>query len=310
MFAYLDSSSDVVAISTVEYSLEDAQAINPNITTVVSGAPTGLIAKGQPLSKPPEYWHRLTSGDGTSLDDYTVTPPFWTYTYSIAGDTANGVVDSDRLTMEIEDSAIAAALLHIDIFGDVLTLYFDASLSSGDETTLDGLVAAHDGAELRSLVDVTVDPPLEPVVPGSSKVVANDRPAIEIATGTTGWAASWGIWPLVQFSKAQLRARIAFILKESGSGSNVRIAARAKAQSPGADSSAAFSDTQFVVVPVTHTTIGEVFSATVWLDASSFEEGDSLAVQVGRDGNNALGAGTNDDVSVATQIISVSLKGR
>lgn len=307
-YAYLDTSDDVLAVSTTEYTLAQAQAILPAITTVVSNAPAGLLVKESP--RVPPRWSRLTSGDGTSIGDYTEQPAYGIYTYSVAGDTANGAVAADRLTEEINDSAIADTLVYVGVKGDVLTVYFDEELSSGDETILDGLVAAHSGNALRPLTTVSIDPPLEPVVPGASKVVANDRPAIEINTGVTGWAAEWNVWPLEQFTQAQVRVRVQFILKESGTGSNVRIAARAKAQSAGEDSSASFADTQFVVVPVTYTTVGEVFEATLWLDASSFEEGDSVALQVGRDGDNTLGSGTDDDANVAVQLISVCVKGR
>lgn len=67
------------------------------------------------------------------------------YPYSISGDFPNTAVDSTKLKEEIEDSAIATALSYINTSGDVCDVWFDAALSGGDETTLDGLVAAHDG---------------------------------------------------------------------------------------------------------------------------------------------------------------------
>lgn len=310
MFAYLDASDDVVAASTSEYTLVDAQALIPSITTVIANAPLGLVAKGEVQADRPPYWHRLTSGDGTSFGDYTELPTYGQYTYSVIGDTANGVVSTERLTIEIQKSAIATPLTLVVSKSGVLLVWFDTALSVGDETILDGLIAAHDGVEVRDFVSVSVDPNPEPVVPGSSKVVANDRPAVEVATGVTGWAAAWGVWPLEQFSHAEMCVCISFILKEAGTGSNVRVCARVKAHGAGADSSTAFTDTQFVAVPVTHTTVGEVFRGVIELDASTFQNGDSLAIQLGRDGANTLGAGTNDDVSVAIQVISINIRGR
>jgi len=75
------------------------------------------------------------------------------YTYSISQD-FTGLVspytrpDIGRLTQEIQESAIITALDHIDCGGDACDIYFKAALSSGDETVLDGIVAAHTGAPL------------------------------------------------------------------------------------------------------------------------------------------------------------------
>lgn len=310
MYAYLDASNDVVATSTAEYTLAEAQALIPSITEVIASAPLELVAKDQPVSGRPPYWHRRVSGDGTSFSDYQERPIVTRYTYSVGNDTANGAVAVDRLEVEIQRSSIATSLSSVSALADVLDVAFPTALSGADETTLDSLVAAHDGVPLRPLEVVGVDPPLEPVVPGASQVVANDRPAIEVNTGVTGWAAASVVWPLELFSHAELRLRVHFIMKESGTGSNVRISGRVKSNDTGDDSSAAFIDTTFAIVPITYTTVGEVFEAVLWLDASSFNEEGSLAVQAGRDGNDELGAGTSDDASVPIQIISISLKGR
>ena len=66
--AYLDASSDVVAMSTVERSLAVAQSVNPAIVVVVSGAPDGLCIKGGGNT---HTYHRQTSGDGTDVSHYT-----------------------------------------------------------------------------------------------------------------------------------------------------------------------------------------------------------------------------------------------
>ena len=45
----------------------------------------------------------------------------------------------------------------------------------------------------------------------------------------------------------------------------------------------------------------------VLLDGAGFKKDDAVSVQVGRDGNNEMGAGTNDDTDVAVQIIAVEM---
>jgi hypothetical protein len=62
-------------------------------------------------------------------------------------ETANGVIDSDSLTTEINDSAIATALSYIatDISGDSCDVFFVSALSGGDQTILDGILSAHTG---------------------------------------------------------------------------------------------------------------------------------------------------------------------
>ena len=72
------------------------------------------------------------------------------YTYSISADFPDQHVDSSRLTVEIQGSAIVAVLTHIDTTGDVCDIYFNADLSGEDETILNGLVAAHVPAEIGS----------------------------------------------------------------------------------------------------------------------------------------------------------------
>jgi len=67
------------------------------------------------------------------------------YTYSISGDFPSGKVSSDRLQTEIQASSITVALDSIGTSGDDCVVSFKASLSPTEETTLDGLVAAHSG---------------------------------------------------------------------------------------------------------------------------------------------------------------------
>jgi hypothetical protein len=101
------------------------------------------------------------------------------YTYSIASDFPNKQVNSGELTDEINDSSISsAALLYIETDDDDCNIWFDDPLSSGDQTTLDGLVAAHDGEPSANpnkggLIIVALDTPSTPTVtpqgtPGST----------------------------------------------------------------------------------------------------------------------------------------------
>jgi len=67
------------------------------------------------------------------------------YDYSISNDFPNQAVDAYTLGVEIEDSAIVTALEYVSTSGDTCTVMMAGVLSSGDETILDGLVAAHSG---------------------------------------------------------------------------------------------------------------------------------------------------------------------
>lgn len=228
-------------------------------------------------------------------------------------DTNNGELNPSLLHEEIEALSLGSASLvgiNVNNAASQFTVTTNVEPSTADKTAIDTAVANHDGVFPRDWVVLVHESELEPVIPGASKVVANDRPAIEIQNGVTGYAAIQAVWPFTQSSLSQVRAKALFVLKASGTGSNVRIAARMKSQGVGEDSTAAFADTEFVVVPVTFTTIGEVFSGEVILDASSAHLDDALALQIGRDGNNELGAGSDDDVNQAIQIIGLKLEAR
>lgn len=64
------------------------------------------------------------------------------YTYSITSDFTSGIA-SDQLHTEIDDSSIGAVLSYVETVGDVVTIVFQSSLSGGDVSTLNALVAAH-----------------------------------------------------------------------------------------------------------------------------------------------------------------------
>ena len=70
------------------------------------------------------------------------------YDYSIQNDFPNHVVDTTRLDSEIRASAITVALSYISASSGTCSIWFKAELSEGEETILDGLVAAHTGEPL------------------------------------------------------------------------------------------------------------------------------------------------------------------
>ena len=71
--------------------------------------------------------------------------PLTTVSYSATSDTANGIVDDVSLEAEIRASDITVALDNVNILGDVINVVFKAAISGAAETTLDGIVAAHQG---------------------------------------------------------------------------------------------------------------------------------------------------------------------
>lgn len=70
------------------------------------------------------------------------------YTFSIQSSFPNHIVETTRLTLEIQASAIAIAIDRIDTAGDVCDVWFKDALSSEDQSTLNGLVATHSGAPM------------------------------------------------------------------------------------------------------------------------------------------------------------------
>jgi hypothetical protein len=76
-------------------------------------------------------------------------------------------IDIDRLTLEIQQSAIVIALSSVTVLGAQADIDFKAELSSGDKTILDGIVASHTGEPL---------PSAEPSVKISEPVQVSEMP--------------------------------------------------------------------------------------------------------------------------------------
>lgn len=88
-----------------------------------------------------------------------------TYTYSIAADTANAKAAGDALDEEIRKSSIVTALDGVSVAvsaADNIDVTMKDALSAGDKTTLDSVVAAHEGAPLVENSVVTIK---EEVIP-------------------------------------------------------------------------------------------------------------------------------------------------
>lgn len=71
-----------------------------------------------------------------------------TYNFTISTAFPNAKVAPDRLAQEIRESSITIAQEGINTSGDTCAVTFKATLSGGDETTLNGLIATHSGDPL------------------------------------------------------------------------------------------------------------------------------------------------------------------
>jgi len=174
---------------------------------------------------------------------------------------------------------------------------------NAEHTNITGIAVVHEVNYLAMLLEA----PFTPVEEGMSVVITNGRPALEAQPAITAFAGSRMTWPSVGDPYTKIFIGVKFILKEAGTGTKIRIAMKAKSNAVGSDTSEPFDPVGVIVVPVTHTTIGEVFEGEVEFQRTSFEEEDAVALQVGRDGNNEIGSGDDDDVSVPIQIIAFKL---
>lgn len=79
-----------------------------------------------------------------------------TYDYTISTDFSNGI-NERKLHDEIDDSSISPNCSGVNTEGDTATVVFAQELSAGEQTTLDGLVAAHDSTPIAEVnVDTVV----------------------------------------------------------------------------------------------------------------------------------------------------------
>jgi len=74
------------------------------------------------------------------------------HTYSINSDTLNAKLAADALEVEITGSAIVTALDYIQVDGDDIEVNFKATLSAGDITILEDLVANHEGTPIQEVL--------------------------------------------------------------------------------------------------------------------------------------------------------------
>lgn len=89
----------------------------------------------------------------------------------------------DRLTLEIQQSAIITALDHISLLGDSVSIFFKAALSSGDESVLNTIISAHDGTPLPENSTTNVKLVEDAVTPKDS----DGSPLQRIKVTKTGW---------------------------------------------------------------------------------------------------------------------------
>lgn len=132
-----------------------------------------------------------------------------TYTYSISGDFPNGKVVLDLMKTQIQASSIAEVLVAQGILGDDYTATFQNALSSSDETTLDGLVAAHTG--IYSIFE-----------PREYWKLINTATSVGVADWEgMGGASAKIVGFLPQLSQAVLK--VSGVLNSSGTGAQLRL---------------------------------------------------------------------------------------
>ncbi len=83
-------------------------------------------------------------------------------------------VNTSQLASEIQESAITIALDYINTSGDDIAIFFKATLSAGEETTLDGLVSAH-----------VIDPNYDPTLVVTAGLNSQGEPVPTAASPTT-----------------------------------------------------------------------------------------------------------------------------
>lgn len=141
---------------------------------------------------------------------------------------------------------------------------------------------------------------------GASKENSKGYATIKVTSGSTAYGLSSLVWGEDKHTDAKLVLQVAFWMSASGTGTVVRICGQIKKTADGEDSGAAFTLKGFQSITINYTRVGDRFSTEIELDASSFEKGDSISIQAGRDGNNDYtGGGASDNASVAINIQTV-----
>lgn len=111
------------------------------------------------------------------------------FTYSVSGDTQNGIVSAAALDGQIRASVITIALEGVLVVGDDLTIVFKADLPPADETALDAVVAAHDGEP------ISVDPPVNkdgaPIVALDAPTDPRDKKPVFVMSPATDGYLTW-----------------------------------------------------------------------------------------------------------------------
>lgn len=135
------------------------------------------------------------------------------YTYSVSGDFPNQKVNDDALTLEINGSAISsAALSYITIHDNECDIWFDGELSAEDQTTLDGVVAAHQGVQ-----------PLAVRFLASSVLTDHETTVTDTAPG---WTELGGAVTTPSFFSSNLpfcKGRVVGQYKTNGEGAKIRL---------------------------------------------------------------------------------------
>lgn len=96
------------------------------------------------------------------------------YTYSILNDFPSGNINISKFENEIRKSNITVALDFIGTSGDVIDIWFKASISTAEKTTLDGDISSPAGG-LIAAHDNSPNPPEETYTKLSHKLTSDDR---------------------------------------------------------------------------------------------------------------------------------------
>jgi len=109
------------------------------------------------------------------------------YNFSISEDTANGRVNCSDLSEEIQASSITIALDRIDTAGDDLDIIFKDELSGDEETTLNTIVADHQGNPSADEAIVIAEEKVGTKGRYQCRGIAFDVPAGSEASETVTW---------------------------------------------------------------------------------------------------------------------------